>query len=102
MLPMMTEPSLVEVRLSGKIFSPGMLMMSGGVAAAAANEPAATGSMLRDASKRCRTDSVMFEILIVGFLESGLRSVRVGNTVDRVIAVLAHQERAVAGDHGSD
>jgi len=45
-----------------------MLMVSGGIAAAAGNEPAATGSMLRDASKSCRTDVVMFEILILGCL----------------------------------
>src|ERR1700761_7075188 len=102
MLPMMTEPSLEDVRLSGKIRSPGMLIVSGGAAAAAGNAVTTIGSALREASSRRRADDVVFEVLIVSFLGCRLRSVRVGNTVDRVVAVLAHEQRAVAGHHGAD
>src|SRR5580700_9305155 len=92
MLPMITEPSLADVRLSGKIRSPGMVIVSGVVAAAAGHALTANGTAPSEASNRCRKDDVMFVVL----------SVRVGNTVDRVVPVLAHQQRAVAGHHGAD
>jgi hypothetical protein len=49
---MITEPSLDDVRLSGKIFSPGMPIVSGGAAAAAGKATSAIVRAPREANSK--------------------------------------------------
>src|SRR5690349_7533551 len=93
MLPKITEPSGVEVMLSGNILSPLMVISAGGEAACAA-----AAAPMKPVTARRRNDCLDF----MGSRILRCRLVRIGNAIDEVAAVIAHQQRAVGRDHGAD